>query len=143
MKFLSRLAQSILLIMGALVLVALLVHCGAASAQGRQVREPVLQIQQPQYDAQVAAERRELLRILGRTRICMFDATTAIRQQMGKPKDPQRAEIIVRNFVKQTCGGQIRPFLVQWARWSEADADAFVDELVMREVAASTSWGTP
>lgn len=130
-----------------LILALLIAASLPALAQSRHLREPVLQVQAPEYSAQLAAERRELLRILGRTKVCMFDATTAARHEISRQRQRQRrkedAERVVKGFVKDMCSGALRPYLINTARWSSADAEELIDELVEREVAASTSWGTP
>jgi hypothetical protein len=130
----SRFMNGILLraaILLAILLAVMADPAGAKTANIEQVDSPDPRT----YNPQLAAERRELLRILGRTKVCMFDATTAIRRQ------GERDDAAVRDFVRSMCGGAILPFLTGVSRWSREDANEFLDEMVRREVAASTSWG--
>lgn len=103
-----------------------------ARAQGRRPAEPVAAAP---YSPMLAAQRRELLKLVANIRVCMFDASTAMLRQGVTDRLP------VTTYSLEVCGPPLQGYLMAMAGWSERDAGRLVEGMAAEEYEASLSWG--
>lgn len=102
-----------------------------ARAQGR----PAEPVAAAPYSPMLAAQRRELLKLVANIRVCMFDASTAMLRQGVTDRLPVTA------YSREVCGPPLQGYLMAMAGWSERDAGRLVEGMAAEEYEASLSWG--
>lgn len=91
----------------------------------------------PGYSPQLAQERELLVRLVVRTRRCMFDGSEAMFRNGVTHKAP------VVGFTYAQCPATLRWFLTDRAGFTEDEANTLIRGFAESEYEKARSWGAP